>query len=74
MLGFALHSRAIFYRFEKKLNSTKISVAVVVQKMVEPDVSGIAFSVHPVTSNYNELIIEAGLRAWRSHSLGANNT
>lgn len=53
--------RAIFYRFEKKLNSTKISVAVVVQKMVEPDVSGIAFSVHPVTSNYNELIIEAGL-------------
>lgn len=52
--------RAIFYRFEKGLHSTKISVAVVVQKMVESEVSGIAFSVHPVTEDYNQLIIEAG--------------
>lgn len=52
--------RAIFYRFEKGLHTTKISVAVVVQKMVESEVSGIAFSVHPVTENYNQLIIEAG--------------
>jgi pyruvate, water dikinase len=53
--------RAIFYRFEKELHLTKISVAVVVQKMVESEVSGIAFSVHPVTEDYNQLIIEAGL-------------
>lgn len=52
--------RAIFYRFEKGLHSTKISVAVVIQKMVESEVSGIAFSVHPVTEDYNQLIIEAG--------------
>ena len=52
--------RAIFYRFEKELYKTKISVAVVVQKMVESEVSGIAFSVHPVTQDYNQLIIEAG--------------
>ena len=52
--------RAIFYRFEKGLHSTKISVAVVVQKMVESEVSGIAFSVHPVTEDRNQLIIEAG--------------
>ncbi len=51
--------RAIFYRFEKGLHATKISVAVVVQKMVESEVSGIAFSVHPVTEDYNQLIIEA---------------
>jgi pyruvate,water dikinase len=53
--------RAIFYRFEKDLHKTKISVAVVVQKMVESEVSGIAFSVHPVTEDYNQIIIEAGL-------------
>ncbi len=53
--------RAIFYRFEKELHKTKISVAVVVQKMVESEVSGIAFSVHPVTEDYNQLIIEAAL-------------
>ncbi len=51
--------RAIFYRFEKQLNAQKISVAVVVQKMVESEISGIAFSVHPVTQDRNQLIIEA---------------
>ena len=52
--------RAISYRFEKNLHDSHISVAVVVQKMVQSDVSGIAFSVHPVTEDYNQLIIEAG--------------
>ena len=53
--------RAIFYRFEKGLHKQQISVAVVVQKMVESEKSGIAFSVHPVTEDKNQLIIEAGL-------------
>jgi len=52
--------RAIFYRFEQKLHKKKISVAVVVQKMIESEESGIAFSVHPVTQDKNQLIIEAG--------------
>ncbi|PIT93479.1 hypothetical protein COU00_04210 [Candidatus Falkowbacteria bacterium CG10_big_fil_rev_8_21_14_0_10_43_11] len=52
--------RAIFYRFEKDLHKQKISVAVVVQKMVESEMSGVAFSVHPITQDKNQLIIEAG--------------
>ena len=52
--------RAIFYRFEKNLSKDKISVAVVVQKMVDSEESGIAFSVHPVTQDKNQIIIEAG--------------
>ena len=52
--------RAIFYRFEKKLHKQKVSVAVVVQKMVQSEVSGIAFTVHPVTKDYNQMVIEAG--------------
>jgi pyruvate,water dikinase len=52
--------RAIFYRFEKNLHNQKISVAVVIQKMVQSEVSGIAFSVHPVTEDRNQIIIEAG--------------
>ncbi len=52
--------RAIFYRFEKGLHKTHISVAVVVQKMVQSEISGVAFSVHPVTQDYNQMIIEAG--------------
>lgn len=53
--------RAIFYRFKKELHKQKISVAVVVQNMVDSEYSGIAFSVHPVTENPNQLIIEAGI-------------
>ncbi len=52
--------RAIFYRFEKKLNNQKISVAVVVQKMIEADSAGVAFSVHPVIQDENQIVIEAG--------------
>jgi len=52
--------RAIFYRFEKELQKQHISVAVVVQKMVQSEVAGIAFSVHPVTRDRNQMIIEAG--------------
>lgn len=52
--------RAIFYRFEKGLHGSAISVAVVIQKMVQSEISGIAFSVHPVTEDHNQLIIEAG--------------
>jgi pyruvate, water dikinase len=53
--------RAIFYRFEKKMHGQGISVAVVIQKMIQSEVSGIAFSVHPVTEDRNQLIIEAAL-------------
>lgn len=52
--------RAIFYRFEKKLHKSKISVAVVVQKMIQSEISGIAFTVHPVTKDYDQMVIEAG--------------
>ncbi|MFA6918606.1 MAG: PEP/pyruvate-binding domain-containing protein [Patescibacteria group bacterium] len=52
--------RAIFYRFEKKMHKQKVSVAVVVQKMVQSEISGIAFTVHPVTKDPNQMIIEAG--------------
>lgn len=52
--------RAIFYRFEKKLQDSKVSVAVVVQKMIQSEVSGITFTVHPVTEDRNQMVIEAG--------------
>jgi phosphoenolpyruvate synthase/pyruvate phosphate dikinase len=52
--------RAIVYRFEKSLHKQIISVAVVVQEMIESEVAGIAFSVHPVTQDEDQLVIEAG--------------
>lgn len=52
--------RAIFYRFEKKMYDQKVSVAVVIQKMIQSEVSGICFTVHPVTEDRNQMVIEAG--------------
>ena len=37
-----------------------VSVAVIVQRMVQSEVSGICFTAHPVTKNRNQMIIEAG--------------
>jgi len=63
--------RAIQYRFEKDLHSTHIAVAVVIQKMVNAEKAGIAFSVHPVTENQNQIIIEAGFGLGESIVSGA---
>jgi pyruvate,water dikinase len=52
--------RAIVYRFKNGFAHVQVSVAVVVQKMVQSDVAGVAFSVHPVTENRDQMIIEAG--------------
>ena len=52
--------RAIFYRFEKNLDRMRISVAVVVQKMIQSEISGICFTVHPITKDKNQMVIEAG--------------
>ncbi len=52
--------RALFYRFEKKLHRQRVSVAVVVQKMVPSDVAGITFTAHPVTRDRQQMVIEAG--------------
>ena len=52
--------RAIYYRKEKGMIDSHVSVAVVIQKMVESEISGICFTVHPVTQDRNQMIIEAG--------------
>ncbi len=52
--------RAIFYRHEKKMLKSHVSVAVVIQAMIQSEVSGITFTVHPVTQDKNQMIIEAG--------------
>ncbi len=51
--------RAIFYRFKRNLNKKPVLVAVVVQKMIQSEVSGVCFTVHPVTKDKNQMVIEA---------------
>ncbi len=50
---------ALSYGAELGFNACLLSVAVVVQQIVASDVSGIAFSVHPVTQEPDIMLIEA---------------
>jgi pyruvate,water dikinase len=47
------------YAKYKNINSDQLVLAVVVQKMVDSEVAGVAFSVNPVTGNQDEIMIEA---------------
>lgn len=51
--------RALSYAADKNLSERDLAVAVVVQKMVESEVSGVMFTVNPVTEDPDELMIEA---------------
>jgi pyruvate,water dikinase len=51
--------RALFYRAKRNLMDKKVLVAVVVQKMIQSEVSGVCFTVHPVTKDRNQMVIEA---------------
>ncbi|MDB5161143.1 MAG: ppsA [Candidatus Saccharibacteria bacterium] len=51
-------ARARSYALQKDIPAGE--VAVIVQQMIQGDVSGIAFSVNPITKNSDEVVIEAG--------------
>jgi pyruvate,water dikinase len=51
--------RAIYYRHQQGFDHFKVGLAAVVQRMVQSDKSGIAFSIDPVTNDKNKIVIEA---------------
>lgn len=52
--------RAVTYLGTQNLLEADISVAVIIQKMIDAEVSGIAFTAHPVTKDKDMILIEAG--------------
>jgi rifampicin phosphotransferase len=52
--------RAVMYRIHNSFDHRKVSLAVVVQRMVIPESSGIMFTADPVTSNRKIVSIDAG--------------
>lgn len=51
--------RAIFYRHEQKFDHFRIGIALVIQKMIESEKSGVMFTVDPVTNDRTKIVIEA---------------
>lgn len=56
--------RAIFYREENHFDQLKVGIAVVVQRMVQAEASGIMFTVQPEKCDDSSIVIEA------AHGLG----
>lgn len=51
--------RAIFYREQKKFDHFKVGIAIPIQRMVQSDVSGVMFTINPVTNDKSVVVIEA---------------
>jgi len=51
--------RSIFYRMENKIPHEKVKISVVVQKMVNSEVSGVIFTIDPVTNEKDKIVIES---------------
>ena len=52
-------ARAIFYREENKIDHAKVGISIMVQKMIQSEVSGVMFTIDPVTNEKDRIIIEA---------------
>ncbi|MEM5819113.1 MAG: PEP/pyruvate-binding domain-containing protein, partial [Desulfitobacterium hafniense] len=51
--------RAIHYRINNGFDQRQVFLAVVIQQMVDSEVSGVAFSVNPMNAKENEMVIES---------------
>jgi pyruvate,water dikinase len=52
-------AKALIYRESLGLDHRKVSIAVIVQKMVNSKSSGVMFTVHPATGETNKIVIES---------------
>lgn len=51
--------RAVSYRSRQGYDQSKVSIAVIVQEMVESEKSGVLFTVDPINKNENAMLINA---------------
>ncbi|MGA2910710.1 MAG: phosphoenolpyruvate synthase [Candidatus Microgenomates bacterium] len=52
-------ARAIYYRVENKVPHESVKISVIVQKMIQSEVSGVMFSIDPVKNDKDRIIIES---------------
>ena len=52
-------ARAIFYRHQQHFDHIKVGIALVVQKMIESEESGVMFTLDPVTNDKSKIVIES---------------
>src|SRR4030042_6552523 len=52
-------ARSIFYRVQNNIKHENVKISVVVQKMIQSKVSGVIFTIDPVTNDKDRIIIES---------------
>ncbi|MBN9620734.1 MAG: hypothetical protein J0H43_13550, partial [Actinobacteria bacterium] len=52
-------SRAVAYRHDKGFDHTEVAIAVVVQRMIDSECSGVLFTAHPVTAATDQSVVNA---------------
>ncbi|MDE3091838.1 MAG: PEP/pyruvate-binding domain-containing protein, partial [Chloroflexota bacterium] len=55
------NSRAIYFRNRKKIDQAQVTMAVVVQPMLNADAAGVTFTANPLTGAANEILTDATL-------------
>ena len=54
-----LDSRVLLYKLEMDFDDLSPSIAIVVQRQVASETSGVAFSINPLTNDFDEVLINA---------------
>ncbi len=65
--------RAVSYRASQGIDDAEVSLAVVVQRLVDAEVAGVMFTANPVTGNRGQLVIDASPGLGESVVSGAVN-
>lgn len=55
----AFSERALIYRKQNNIDPSKISVAVIVQRMIDPDKAGVMFTCDPVRKKLDQFVISS---------------
>lgn len=55
----AFSERSLVYRLENKIDLKKISVSVVLQRMIDPDKSGVLFTCDPVAKKIDSFVVSS---------------
>lgn len=65
--------RAISYRTTQGIDHAEVTLAVVIQRLVDADVAGVMFTANPVTGNRRQLVVDASPGLGESVVSGAVN-
>lgn len=65
--------RAISYRTTQGINHAEVTLAVVIQRLVDADVAGVMFTANPVTGSRRQLVVDASPGLGESVVSGAVN-